>query len=344
MFTISALLLLCSCGDDDKTETLLPQEEEHHLISVSATTQDFTRSGEATLEDLKLNGFTVIAVNNSGRIYDNFPDTCTFTNGEWIWKHGYHLWPEKEQGEDEDGNPIDVYPPLDFYALYSPNGTAFFDWDEKTHIGDYIDIYSHLLGVAEDIMLATLTEYSYDSNPQAPGVLKFDFKHLLANVSINAKVKSIMEEDYDYYTVTANLWGQYYGVYYISDNYWDDNGMGESSIPVSFGGDGNDVHLNLNDATAQQLGSNRFVVPNPDDPSDYYTLKVRCYGHKTDDDPTEEGDLIQNLETTVNLNGCEGKNVVLNLTVDVHSDEIFIDTTTKHSSLDAPVVRNSFEN
>lgn len=345
----TALLLLCSCGDDDKTEALLPQDKERHLISVSATTQDFTRSGEATMDDLKSNGFSVIAVEEKQDwygetykdVYENFPDQCDYNVQTSAWEFQstpLHFWPEKEDGEDEDGNPIKITPKLDFYALYSPKGTAFFSWDHDTHVGDYIDILPSSLDQAEDIMLATLTEYSYDSNPQAPGVLKFDFKHLLTNVSINAKVTSKYPESYDYYTVSVNLNVWYYERYYIARNYWHTSEAGRTT-PVQFGFE-NDVvqpKFALNDTDAKQVGTNHFVVPNNDSPDEHYLLEVYCFGHMNNENEGDET-LLKNLQTTVNLNGCAGKNIVLNLTIDLHNDEMGIGGEP-NTSLDEPFVR-----
>lgn len=349
----TALLLLCSCGDDDKTEALLPQDEERHLISVSATTQDFTRTGEATMDDLKSNGFSVIAVEEKQDgygetykdVYENFPDQCDYNVQTSAWEFQstpLHFWPEKEDGEDEDGNPIKITPKLDFYALYSPKGTAFFSWDHDTHVGDYIDILPSSLDQAEDIMLATLTEYSYDSNPQAPGVLKFDFKHLLTNVSINAKVTSKYPESYDYYTISVNLNVWYYERYYIARNYWHTSEAGRTT-PVQFGFE-NDVvqpKFALNDTDAKQVGTNHFVVPN--EKNELYTIFVECNGHMNNEDEGSSGAQLQYISAPVDLSGCAGKNVVLNLTIDLHNDEIAIDTKHFHTSLDAPATRPSCE-
>lgn len=339
MLMTTALLLLCSCGDDDTTEDLLPQEEERHLISVSATTQDFTRSGEATMENIERAGFQVMAMKD-GEVY--FVDNCTYNpqNKEWGFVNGPHYWPGKEDRYDTNSDTyIKVSPGLDFYAFYCP--VDIYNKNEWEKGWKDIELYSYqsFIDSNSDLLLAKLEDYAYESNPLAPGVLNFDFEHMMANVSISASVTSNYDEEYDYYTIVTNLHGLDYMTYYIDDDYWAPFSQAGNFYTMQFLND--EIHYTLN-ATAQSLGINRFMIPNNDSPDEHYLLEVYCFGHMNNENEGDET-LLKNLQTTVNLNGCAGKNVVLNLNVDLHNDEIAIDTKHFHTSLDAPATRPSCE-
>lgn len=335
----TVLLLLCSCSDDDKTEDLLPQEEEQHLISVSATTQDFTRADKTTMDNLQRNGFSVVCgkLDPYGYLstYDGFSDNCVYdaTEEQWNWEKDMHYWTK----DDENGGG---YIPLEFFALYTPTE----DIDLGAVMGDQITVlFQNGNQGTADIMLATLYDASYETNN---GVLLFDFKHILANVTVAAQVTSEHSEAFEYYTVKAVLSSPKY-VEYAPKGYEYDDFLGEKWYydeekgTIDFNFEDSDARFYTTDNSPKALGSNYFLVPNTDTRNRYYDLKVICYGYQPGD---ANGTLLKELSTKVNLNGCEGKNVVLNLNIDLHNDEIVIDTKHFHTSLDAPAVRITDEN
>lgn len=335
MLMTTVLLLLCSCGDDDKTESLLPQEEERHLISVSATTQDFTRAGEATLDDLKSNGFTVIAVEEKqdwnggtyGVVYEGFPDTCTFTGNKYIWAHGYHLWPEENNyGETE-------YIPLSFFAFYPDTDNVGFSGITGTEMP--IAFHNGNDGTV-DVLFATITNATYETTN---GVLDFKFEHLLTNVSVEARVTSAHTEEYSSYRVSATLTGRNYVEYlpsgfpYLNGDKWYND---SDDDPVIFTFEDRAVTFHTTDYSSRPIGRNYFLVPNNNHYDEYYELQVQCYGLR---DGATEGTLLKTLKSKVNLSDCAGKTVVLNLNVDLHNDEMGIGGSP-NTTLDEPFVRS----
>lgn len=324
-----AMPSLTSCSGDDEIPTPpQPEEVAQHTIGINAEAAGFTRA-DATITNLQSGGFYVQAICPADAIDGidisfGFKDECRYTNGEWSFWNGPHLWPqEMTLAGNSEPIPTEMY----FFAIYDANqgyyGNPFQyanDGELKFEYSIYYDRMSSSINGTNDLMAAKLGPIKY--NEENEGEISLQFQHILTKVAFNLTLNTTSITTFDNYSAHISLTSPYLDTFDFNDFSWKNNAGSQSKYKV----EGSNLTLNTQ---PQQLGDALYVVPND------YILQININGHKGND---TEGELIKSAQTILSLKDMMGNSTIVNIATDPHSNEIIF-SNEPHTTLDTPVIR-----